>query len=46
VIEPRNYYRAKEVDTVLHVADNTVLIEMVRVTQLFRGPRVWRVRTI
>ena len=42
VIEPRNYYRVKEVDTVMYVADNTVLIVMVRITQLFRGLRAWR----
>ena len=46
MIEPRNYYRIKEVDTVLHLADNTVLILMVRITQLFRGLRTWRGRMI
>lgn len=46
MIEPRNYYSVKEVDTVVLVADNTVLIVLVRVTQLFRGLRTWRGRMI
>jgi len=42
VIEPRNYYRVKEVDAAMYLADSTALIVMARIVQLFRGLRAWR----
>ena len=46
VIEPRNYYRVKEVDAAVVAANNTVLTAMVREAKLFRGLRTWRGRLI
>lgn len=42
MIEPRNYYKDKEADTVMSVAGSIVISAMVRIIRLFRGPRAWR----